>query len=142
MEERRRKKSENFLQPWWMSNVRMCKKRRWTEISPRGNKKRYCQPPPNFFELLQSSTTMEINQISRDYIIYFLKLRICTYVCGEGHFWNFRGNENIVVCKNGNKKLSLHTFFVFIILGFIRPVVVVYIRLLTDLALVGCCLIR
>ena len=40
-------------------------------------KKRYCQPTPNFFELLQSSTTTEINQISRHYIIYFLKLRIC-----------------------------------------------------------------
>ena len=49
-------------------------------------KKRYCQPTPNFFELLQSSTTTEINQISRHYIIYFLKLRICMW---RGSFLKF-----------------------------------------------------
>ena len=108
---KKKKKSENFLQPWWMSNVRMCKKRRWTEISPRGNKKRYCQPTPNFFELLQSSTTTEINQISRHYIIYFLKLRICMR---RGSFLKFSWEwEHCRMQKWQQKIKSLHTFFCF-----------------------------
>ena len=142
MEERRRKKVKIFYNPDGCPMSACVKKGDELKFHLGAIKKGIVNHPPTFLSFYNLVSTTEINQNSRDYIIYFLKLRICTYVvCGEGHFWNFRGNENIVVCKNGNKKLSLHTFFVFIILGFIRPVVV-YIRLLTDLALVGCCLIR